>query len=109
MHWHETAAHSGGFFVGVAEVVEGYPHVAQHRCRAVDSPPRLRAKWVGFVAVMQMVAGRAVAGASHGFTTEFFDAEWCVLTMVGRGVSLWAPLGPLMVSELIKGDQTSCR
>ena len=39
------------------------PGCALHHRRAVDSPPRLRVKWVGFDAVLQMTVSRAGTGA----------------------------------------------
>lgn len=42
------------------------PGCALHRRRAVDSPPRLRAKSVGFVAALQVAASRASTGAAGG-------------------------------------------
>ena len=54
--------------------------------RAVDSPPRLRAKCVGFDAALHIAPTRAVAGAAGGFVAPKNHAECRILQPTRRKV-----------------------
>ena len=56
--------------------------------RAVDSPPRLRAKPVCFYASMHMPLNRAVTGACGHILYTHFHAESCEFLQTEDGVTL---------------------
>ena len=70
--------------------------------RAVDSPPRLRAKCVGFIAPFQGPPNRACTGPDEGFRGSYLLAIPCKIAALPHVLLHTSSLGPLILKVSLK-------